>query len=100
MKTTYLTTLTASFNPFLPHAAVPRHFLQMLSGSAQRNVKIAQKILPRASTQPSLLELGFKDGKKMAFTWKGEKDEVRLRDIVEQVERHARISGRKEELSG
>lgn len=64
--------------------------------------------LPRASTQSALLELGFKDGKTMKWEWKGEgpkvggkiEGEAGLQDIIEEVNRHARILGRKEELQG
>ena len=111
MKTTYLTTLSASFNPFSRTSHVPRLFLQLLPVKAHSQIRISQKVLPRTSTAPSQLELGFKDGRKMSFSWaerkrgevpgKGGNDkEAQLKDIVEEVERHARILGRKEELSG
>jgi len=106
MKTTYLTTLTTSFNPFSRTSSVPRLFLQLLPTKAHKDVKITQTGLPRTSTHPATLQLGFKDGKTMSFSWaervKGaEKQETtQLSDIVEEVERHARIVGRKEELSG
>ena len=69
-------------------------------------------MLPRASAQPSFLELGFKDGKKLKWEWTEEdvtggvgkdgkeKKLVKLEDVVEEVNRHARILGRKEELAG
>lgn len=69
-------------------------------------------MLPRASTQPSFLELGFKDGKKMKWEWTEqdvtgrvgkdgkEKKVVKLEDVVEEVDRLARILRRKEELAG
>lgn len=113
MRTTYLTSLNTSFNPFSPTSHVPRLFLQLLPAKAHRDIKISQSVLPRSSPQPAQLELGFKDGKKMKFSWveqakartagaeqqKAEK-QVQLSDIVEEVERHARVLGRKEELSG
>ena len=65
-----------------------------------------------------MLELGFKDGKQMKFAWterakrtaqaeggqgevqKKEENQTQLADIVEEVERHSRILGRKDELQG
>jgi len=111
MKTTYLTSILCSFNPFSRSGAVPRLFLQLLPPKAHKDIQIKQSVLPRSSTQPALLELGFKDGKKMTWSWsdgptlkegaeaKGER-RVALEEIVNEVNRHARILGRKEELSG
>lgn len=114
MRTTYLTTVLASFNPFQHSGAVPRLFLGLLPPRAHRDMKITSKVLPRSSQTPATLELGFKDGKSMKWTWpertKAEKNEiaatksdervVSLQEIVEEVNRHARILGRKEELDG
>lgn len=107
MKTTYLTSLTARFNPFSTTAKVPRLVLGMLSPSAHKSVKITTTQLPRSSTQPALLEMGFKDGKSMKFSWTEEATQpsdkkaeaIKLQDIVEQVNRHARILARQEELN-
>lgn len=118
MRTTYLTSLTTSFNPFSQSSHVPRLFLQLLPVNAHKTIKISQKVLPRTSTNPAILELGFKDGKQMKFAWterakrtaqvegsqgkmqEKEQKQTQLADIVEEVERHARILGRKEELQG
>jgi len=107
MKTAYLTTLTTRFNPFQPTSKVPRLFLSLLPPSAHRSIKISTTQLPRSSNLPATLELGFKDGKTMKFSWGGEAVErgkkaenVKLQDIVEEVDRHARVLGRKEELAG
>ena len=109
MKTTYLTTLTTAFNPLSRSSHVPRLFLQLLPVNAHKSIKISQVVLPRSTKSPATLELGFKDGRKMEFSWaekvknpiegKFEK-QTQLTDIVEEVERHARILGRKEELQG
>ena len=107
MKTAYLTTLTTRFNPFTPSAKVPRLVLSLLGPSAQKTVKINTTQLPRSSSEPSILELGFKDGKTMKWTW-GEqvseggkrKEQTGIKDIVEEVDRHARVLKRKEELAG
>lgn len=117
MRTTYITSITTSFNPFSRTSAVPRLFLQLLPVKAHKDIKIAQTVLPRSSTQPAILELGFKDGAKRKYSWtekakqlqteaeleakKGPEDApTQLSDIVEEVNRHARILGRKEELQG
>lgn len=114
MKTTYLTSLTASFNPFLPTSKIPRLVLSLLPASAHRAVKITSKQLPRSSTDPSTLELNFKDGKTLKYSWALETPEskaaakaankktevVKLRDIIWEVDRHARVLSRQEDLKG
>jgi large subunit ribosomal protein L53 len=112
MITTYLTTLKTSFNPFQVTSKVPRLFLNVLPPEVHKTVKITTTQLPRTSTVPAVLELGFKDGKTMKFTWAADtlsenakQNERRakgasLQDIVEEVDRHARGLARKEELSG
>lgn len=114
MKTTYLTSLSASFNPFLPTSKIPRLVLSLLPASAHRTVKITSKQLPRSSTAPSTLELGFKDGKTLKYSWALETPEsiaaaqaakktiekVKLRDIIWEVDRHARVLSRQEDLKG
>lgn len=118
MRTTYLTSLSTTFNPFSQASHVPRLFLQLLPVNAHKSIKITQSVLPRTSKTPATLELGFKDGKAMKFSWterakrkmdagaaatgevRKEEKQTQLADIVEEVERHARILGRKEELQG
>ena len=115
MKTTYLTTLTTTYNPFSTSSKVPRLFLTLLSASAYKTVNIKVTQLPRTSLLPAKLELGFKDGKKLQYEWaerskvmvgqgkdgEGEKGEpVTLSDVVNEVDKHARVTGRREELAG
>lgn len=108
MITTYLTTLKTSFNPFQVTSKVPRLFLNALPPEVHKTVKITTTQLPRTSTAPAELELGFKDGKTMKFTWAADKlsgnakraQGASLPDIIEEVDRHARGLARKEELSG
>jgi large subunit ribosomal protein L53 len=108
MKTTYLTHLTLAYNPFLRTSKVPRLFLTMLSPSAHKAIQIKSTQYPRTSTQPAFLELTFKDGKKTRYEWRIEEYEegkdksriVKLEDVVYEVERHARIAGRREDLAG
>lgn len=112
MKTTYLTSLTATFNPFSRTAVVPRLVIQLLKPDSHKNIAIKSTQLPQTSNQPATLELGFKDGQKMTYRWAeedlgkgldkdGKKKKVtKLDDVVWAVDKHARILGRKEELSG
>ncbi|KEF59301.1 uncharacterized protein A1O9_04145 [Exophiala aquamarina CBS 119918] len=98
MKTTYLTSLSASFNPFLPTSKIPRLVLSLLPAAAHRTIKIKSTQLPRSSTAPSTLELAFKDGKTLKYSWPIET--VKLRDIIWEVDRHARVMARQEDLKG
>lgn len=125
MQTRFLTSLRTTFNPFSRASKVPRLFLALLPPNARQTLKISVTQLPRASTEPSVLELGFKDGKEMRFVLGGQKQggmaanggnaalgetaggiavdegkELKLKDVMEEVERHCRILGRKEELMG
>lgn len=106
MKTSYITSLTTRFNPFTRSSKVPRLVLSLLGPAAQRTVKINTTQLPKSSAEPSILELGFKDGKTMKWTWDaegteiGKKEQAGIKHIVEEVDRHARVLKRKEELSG
>lgn len=109
MKTAYLTTLNAAFNPFSRTAIVPRLFLSLLPANVHKTVQIKTTQLPRTATQPASLELRFKDGKTMKYSWPemskeqlaaAEDKPARIEDIVAEVNRHARIASRKEELAG
>ena len=119
MITKYLTTLKATFNPFAASSKIPRLFLTVLPANAHKTIKITSKALPRASTDASTLELEFKDGKVVKYSWGGESqavegaqrsvamkgkkrvgEKVTLQDIVEEVDRHAKGLARKEELAG
>ena len=105
MKTIHLTSLVASFNPFARHAKTPRLVLSLLPPAACSSVKVTVKQLPRSNTDPSTLEIGFKDGKVLKYQFRdpvpGQKqDTVKLKDVVEQVDRHSRALKRKEELAG
>ncbi|ERF72254.1 hypothetical protein EPUS_02141 [Endocarpon pusillum Z07020] len=113
MKTTYLTSLSTTLSPFSPHGKVPRLVLTLLPADARSRIAIKTTLLPRSSalTSPATLELGFKDGKKMQWRWEpkrrlkeheeGQRQEAaKLKDVVEEVERHWRGLNRKEELAG
>ncbi|KIW56262.1 hypothetical protein PV05_04935 [Exophiala xenobiotica] len=111
MITTYITSLKTAFNPFQAASKVPRLFLNALPAEAHKTIKISTTQFPRTSTAPAILELGFKDGKTLKYSWAadalentGAKEKnskgVDLQEIVEEVNRHARASDRKAELSG
>ncbi|KAJ9615439.1 hypothetical protein H2200_001514 [Cladophialophora chaetospira] len=115
MITSYIQTLKTTFNPFSPTSKIPRLFLTLLPANAHQTLKIKSTPLPRTSTEPSTLELGFKDGKVINYSWggvttaaqgaaargkKGVGEKTTLQDIVDEVNRHARVLARKEELSG
>lgn len=106
MITTYMTSLKTSFNAFSPSSKVPRLFVTMLPANAHKTIQIKSITLPRTSTEPSTLELGFKDGKVLKYSWGGiaaegtKSSPVSLPSIVEEVNRHARGLARKEELAG
>ena len=106
MKITHLTHLTAAFSPFRPSSKTPRLLLSLIPPSAQ-GLKISVTQLPQNTTLPSTLEVGFKDGEvmKWSFTDAAKEEgvgaeQLRLKDVVEQVERHTRKLRRAEELSG
>ena len=105
MKVAHLTTLSATFNPFARHAKTPRLVLSLLPPAARSTVKVTVKQLPRSNTtSPSTLEIAFKDGKVLKYQFQdpvaGQKEEgTKLKDVVEQVERHSRGLKRKEELT-
>ena len=113
MKTEYIATLKTAFNPFHATSRVPRLFLSLIPSSAHKTLNPNITQLPRTSTAPAILELGFKDGKTMKYSWTAEmmdkntKDgkgrsvkPVSLTDIVEEVDRHTRRLARKEDLAG
>lgn len=116
MKTTYLTSLSTTLSPFSPHAKTARLILTLLGPQARGRIAIKTTLLPRseALTAPATLEMGFKDGKTMKWTWsprgrgkegeeekkKKKEEEAKMGDVIEEVERHYRGLARKEELAG
>ncbi|RVX74374.1 hypothetical protein B0A52_01499 [Exophiala mesophila] len=122
MKTMHLSSVSATFNPFLPSSKIPRLVLSKLPASAYKTLKVTAKQLPRSSTVPATLELVFKDGKTLSYSWahetaeqkaaaraallasgngeKQKKEKVMLSDIVWELDRHARGIAREEELKG
>ena len=94
--TRFLTSITTTFSPFQPTSRTARLFLSYLPPSAHSSVAVKTTLLPRTSTQPATLSLTFKDGKVLDF----DLEKAGIREVLEEVRRHGRGLGRKEELSG
>jgi large subunit ribosomal protein L53 len=114
MLTKYLTTLSVAFSPLSPLRAhrTPRLLLALLPAS--HKIKVTTTILPTNSTQPAKITVGFKERtiefleKKKGAPAAGaagseevlDLGRLGINDIVEEVDRHSRMLGRKEELTG
>ncbi|KAJ9625054.1 39S ribosomal protein L44, mitochondrial [Taxawa tesnikishii (nom. ined.)] len=98
MITRFLTSVTTSFSPFNPKSGkTARNFLALLPPNARQNMKIDVKMLPKSgAAQPSLLALKFKDGKEMNL----DLEKLKIKDVMEEVDRHSRMLSRQEELAG
>jgi len=59
-------------------------------------MKIESKMLPRESKEPASLAVKFKDGKEMKL----DLSNMRITQVVEEVDRHSRSLARKDELAG
>ena len=59
MITKFITEVSTVFNPFSPKAKTARLFLSFLPPNARQVMKINTKLLPRASRDPSYVELKF-----------------------------------------
>ena len=94
--TRFLTSVTTTFSPFHPTARTARLFLSYLPPSAHSSIVVKTTLLPKTSNQTATLSLTFKDGKEMDF----DLEKVGVREVLEEVQRHGRGLGRKEELSG
>lgn len=97
-----ITTFRATFNPF-SHAARPcRVFLSLLrtpsttGTAAPIDIKVTQ--LPRASTQPPVMTVGFKGGKELVL--EVGKRGLKIGDVVEEVSRIGRTLEREASLKG
>ncbi|KAE8447637.1 hypothetical protein EG329_010608 [Mollisiaceae sp. DMI_Dod_QoI] len=97
MITKFMTEVTTVFNPFSPKAKTARLFLSFLPPNSRQNgMKISTRLLPRASKEPSFVELKFKDGKEMKL----DTEKLGIKGVTEEVDRHSRILARQEELNG
>jgi large subunit ribosomal protein L53 len=112
MITKFITEVSTTFNPFLPRAKTARLFLSFLPPNARQTMKVDTKLLPRASRDPSFIQLKFskldlrsrrsfltaiaEDGKQMKL----DAEKLGIKGVVEEVDRHSRILSRQEELNG
>jgi len=96
MITRFITEVSAVFNPFSPRSKTARLFLSFLPPDARHTMKVTTKLLPRVSTEPSFVQLKFKDGKQMTL----DTEKLGIKGVQEEVDRHSRILNRQEELTG
>lgn len=59
MLTRFMTEVSSVFNPFSPKAKTARLFLSFLPPDARQNIKVTTRLLPRASRDPSVLQIKF-----------------------------------------
>ncbi|KAF1808972.1 hypothetical protein P152DRAFT_178658 [Eremomyces bilateralis CBS 781.70] len=95
MITRFLTDVSASFNPFSPRAKTVRSFLALLPANARQTMKVNVKVLPRTSAEDGSLSLQFKDGKQLEV----DLQRLKIKEVMEEVDRHSRKLGRQAELS-
>ncbi|KAL1896127.1 39S ribosomal protein L44, mitochondrial [Sporothrix stenoceras] len=87
MLTRFITEVTTRFNPFSAQSKAARLFLTQLPPSARQNgMVVTTQLLPRTSTEPSTLTVKFKDGKEMKLDC----EEMGIKRVVEEVDRHSR----------
>jgi large subunit ribosomal protein L53 len=116
MMTRFLTSVSTAFSPFNPKSGkTARNFLALLPPNARSTMKIDIKQLPRSDAdKPAVLALTFsialppthafvplltmptEDGKEMNL----DLEQLKIKDIMTEVDRHSRMLGRKEELAG
>ncbi|KAK3394293.1 39S ribosomal protein L53/MRP-L53-domain-containing protein [Podospora didyma] len=88
MITRFITDVTTKFNPFSANAKSARLFLSFLPpGARASGMNIKTQLLPRTSTEQSALHVKFKDGKEMTLDC----ENLGIKSIVEEVDRHSRI---------
>ena len=99
-----ITTFRTTFNPFTAASRPCRLFLTLLrtpttvptSSPTHIDIKVTQ--LPRNSTQPPVMTVGFKGGKEL--TLEVGKRGLKIGDVVEEVSRVGRALEREASLKG
>ncbi|KAI1254855.1 hypothetical protein MGN70_002915 [Eutypa lata] len=95
MITRFITEVNTKFNPFSLRSRATRLFLSSLPPDARANgMQIHSTIMPRASTEPSLLHVKFKDGKEMKL----DSEKLGIKGIIEEVDRHSRALQKQADL--
>ncbi|KAH8905519.1 39S ribosomal protein L53/MRP-L53 [Coniochaeta sp. PMI_546] len=96
MISRFLTEVNTKFNPFSKQAKAARLFLTFLPPNARaQGVTIQTTLLPRQSTEPSMLHLKFKDGKEMNIDC----EKMGIKSIIEEVDRHSRVLQKQADLT-
>ncbi|KAJ5114956.1 hypothetical protein NUU61_000715 [Penicillium alfredii] len=99
-----ITTFRTTFNPFAHSGRPCRLFLTLLRtpdttpASSPNRIDIKVKQLPRHSTQPPEMTIGFKGGKEI--TLEVGKRGLKIGDIVNEVSRVGRALEREASLKG
>ena len=121
MITRFLTEVRVAFNPFSPRSKPARLFLSLIPADARASgMNVQSKLLPRTSKENATLDVKFsmypsciavllplkvdrkltrpsaEDGKEMKLNLSN----MRITEVMEQVDRHSRMLARKEELTG
>ncbi|THC98000.1 hypothetical protein EYZ11_002502 [Aspergillus tanneri] len=99
-----ITSLRTTFNPFARTARPCRLLLSLLrnpsttpaSSPTHIDIKVTQ--LPRQSTQPPEITVGFKGGKELKI--EVGKRQMKIGDVVEEIARVGRVIEREESLKG
>ena len=98
-----VTTFRATINPFSRYSHACRIFLSILRtpattpANSPTHIDIKVTRLPRNSTQPAEMTVGFRGGKELRL--EVEKKGMKIGDVVEEVERVARAIQREESLN-
>lgn len=92
----FVTEVRTKFNPFSPSARPARLFLAYLPPDARASgMSITTTLLPKASTEPPLLQVKFKDGKELNL----ESEKLGIKGILEEIDRHCRVLQKQADLS-
>ncbi|KAM0799339.1 mitochondrial ribosomal protein L44 [Usnea florida] len=95
MITKHIVEVTTRFNPFTKPSKTCRVFLAHLPANARTTMKINTTVLKRDSTEPTFLELKFRDGKVMQLNT----EKLKFNDVVEEADRHSRVLNRQADLA-
>ncbi|PYH47932.1 mitochondrial 54S ribosomal mL53 protein [Aspergillus saccharolyticus JOP 1030-1] len=99
-----ISSFRTTFNPWLRSSRPCRVLLSLLrnpstipaSSPTHIDIKVTQ--LPRHSTQPAELTVGFKNGKEVSIPV-GER-QMKIGDVIEEIARVGRVIEREETLKG
>ncbi|OAA61186.1 mitochondrial ribosomal protein l44 [Niveomyces insectorum RCEF 264] len=96
MITRFITEITTRFNPFSPRAKAARLVLAQLPPTArQQGLTVTTQLLPRTSTEPSTLNVKFKDGRELKLDC----ETLGIKRVVEEIDRHSRALQKQADLA-